>query len=433
MSDHKKNKQFSAKSAFQSVAQYVRENKLQSGALLTSLLLGTTALSTPLISTPIGASAVLGGAFFLLLQNTKTTVPNMLALGSKWGLSAMSLGLLIGAINTVPEMMVSLGSAFHGAIDLGVGNIVGSNIAHTLLILGATAAIAGVSKAKDLSWKFNSYVMAGTTALFGSQLIYGTLSPIVGLAMLASGGYYIKDRLFSGQKNDHDHHHDHDHDHEEEIGTCLFHDHDDDEDIQKAKERPRWLNTVLAGGGMLCLVTDSDLIVRSGVSLANDFNMSSFGLTEAAIGTVIVAIGTSLPELSINLKAIKNKHSDLAIGNVLGCSITNTLIAGGVISLTGAPVPEAFNPSTAMGMVNTSVFMGSAALLTATLLATKGAMTRWMGGLALAGYAAYITSALMLGDGKAPEIHQHGKIESPALTMTTVHSKPKFSQLAYLP
>ena len=122
-----------------------------------------------------------------------------------------------------------------------------------------------------------------------------------------------------------------------------------------------------------------------------------------------VAIGTALPELTINIQAIKKNHSDLAVGNVLGCSIINTLIAGGVLSLSGATVPSAFSPDTTMGLINIGAFMGSAGLLTATLMATKGALTRWQGGIALAAYTAYLASALVLNEGKELPVHQHGE------------------------
>ena len=109
--------------AFQGAARHIRENRLQSAALLTSLLLGTTALATPFIATAAGAGAILAGSIALLTLNGKTAVQNTLALGSKFKLSALTLGLIIGSLNTVPEVMVSLGSAFRGAIDLGIGNV----------------------------------------------------------------------------------------------------------------------------------------------------------------------------------------------------------------------------------------------------------------------------------------------------------------------
>ncbi|MCB9991355.1 MAG: sodium:calcium antiporter [Rhodospirillales bacterium] len=435
---HRHDKQnFSLRTAFRTVADYARENKLQSGALLTSLLLGSTALATPLLTTTLGAAAVMAGSIALLIQNAETAVANTLAMGKKLHLPSATLGLIIGSLNTVPEVAVSLSSAMQGAIELGIGNIVGSNVAHTLFILGATAAVAGIQKAKDARWKFNTLVMAGTTAMFGSQMILGSLSPWAGAAMLALGGYYLKKQISSRKgreehNHDHDHHHEHDHNHnhggcgDSEISTCLFHDHDHDEHEDKAEKMPKWMNAALTTGGMAGLVMASDLIVRSAISFTDKFNLTAmnidFGVSQAVAGAVIVAIGTSLPELSINLKAIRKKQGDFAVANVLGCSITNTLIAGGVLSLSGADVPAAFNPSTTMGLMNIGAFIGSAGILTATLLASKGALKRWQGAVALGAYGAYLGASIALGNETA--LHQH--TAAPANTTLQVVQAPAF-------
>lgn len=414
------------------VADFARANKVQTAALIGSLtigadsLMGTSAL-TPYIANPWVAAAALGTSIGLLMENGKTAVQSTIALGSKWGLSAMTLGLIVGSLNTIPETAVSVSSALQGALELGTGNVVGSNIAHVLVVLGIPAALMGIEKSKDLSWKFNTYVMAGTAALFGAQLVAGSFSPFIGAGMLGLGGYYLWKRFKTGAEANHDHDHDHEHDHdhdEEEESSCAFHDHGDDHEIKAAKKRPVWLNTALTATGMAGLVAASHLIVGSGVQLADKFNFSALGLNigmgQAAIGAILVALGTAAPEIAISIEAIRKKHSDLAVGNVLGCSIINTLVAGGILSMSGLihnfnfkaiPVPDAFTLNTSMGMLNTGLFLGTAALMTATLLKTKGAVSRWMGGAALALYGAYIAGSLALGDGKLPHLHDHGTVQ----------------------
>lgn len=476
-----KNKPFSLKQAFREIGQFGKNNRKQSVALLGSLavgadaLLGTSAL-TPVIATSAGATAALAAALWVSIQNGKTTVQNALALGSKLGLAVGTLGVLMGSLNTGPETFVSVSSVLQGAVELGTGNIVGSNIVHSLVVLGLPAAMLGIAKAKDLSWKFNTYVMAGTTVLFGSQMLTGTFDPYIGGAMLLLGGYYLNDRFFKnrlfntgvvagtaalfgaqllagafnpviggaalllgghhfyerffkndkpvqnsehkhehGHKHDHNHEHDHGHDHshhhhdDEEIGSCAFHDHGDDEEIKTARQRPGWFNAALAGGGMLGLMATADLIVRSGVSLADTFNLAGMNvsLSQAAIGALVIAIGTSVPEIILSIEAIRKKHSDMAIGNALGCGIVNTLVAGGILSLTGAAVPQAFNLSSNIGMLHTGFFLGTATILTGALHFAKGGMNRVMGGLALAAYVAYAASAMYLNDGKMPDTHNH--------------------------
>jgi len=418
---------FTIRNLFGHLAKYTRENKLESLALGSSLTLGglmmTTSLVSPLLSSPWGAAALLGGSIALLLQNSKTTVANTLGFGNKLGATAMTMGLVVGSLNTIPEVAVSLSALQQGAYDLGLGNVVGSHIAHTLLILGVTAAAVGISKAQDLSWKFNTYMMAGAAGLFGAQLTMDHFSPYLGAAMMGLGGYYIWKR-FKGRNDDNGHNHadrhqdghdhDHDHDHNEDIGLCLFHDHDDDDDIRKAKERPRWFNAMLAGGGMLGLLAAAQAIVASGVNVASSFNTSALGfdLNQATIGAIVIALGTAAPEIAISIEAIRKKHADFAIGNVLGCSITNTLIAGGALSLVGGfadvAIPQAFHLDTTMGLLNFATFAGTTALLTGTLLATKGAISRVQGALAVTAYAAYVGASLYLSNGDLDNIHRHG-------------------------
>lgn len=452
--------------AFRQAADFAGRH-LQTAALGASLLVGadlmsswlfsTTSLVTPLIAGSAGAFAGLIGGIGALLLTSKMTVANALGLGSKMKLSAMAIGVAIGSLNTIPELFVSLGSVYRGAIELGLGNVIGSNIAHTLLILGTTAAVAGIARAKDLSWKFNSLMLAGTTALFGSQLAFGNLYPAAGLGMLAAGAYYLKRHLPRRESNPHNHTHEHGHEHrheddrhghqEGEVGACLFHDHGESEDEKRARKRPRWLNAAIAGSGMAGLIAASSLVVDSGINLANSFNLASlgfninFGFSQALVGSMFVAIGTSLPELFVNLEAIRRRNSDMAVGNILGCSIINTLVAGGALSLfaggmpslsgmfSGVAVPEAFSPQTTSGLFNLYAFAGSSGILAAILLSTKGAVSRLKGALALLAYTGYLAGSIAVNDGKAPHLHDHGQKQGAAPMMvaaaTPLRTPPK--------
>lgn len=402
---------FTLRGAFNHVAQYVRKKKVESGVLLTSLLLGTTSLATPMMSTAVGAAAVMAGSIYLLTKTTDITLDNLLGFGSKMGMSALTLGLLIGGLNTIPEVMVSLGAVAKGAIDIGVGNVVGSNIAHVLLILGATAAVAGIGKSQNgLSWKFNTAVMAGATALFGVQLAMGTMSPLLGAGMLGLGAYYLKKRLFTGKDGKEKT------SLEDDCATekCLFHDHghdhDHDEDVHT---RPAWFSAVLGGAGLVGLMGAAGMLVESGSAFA----AQGLGISEALVGTMAVAIGTSLPELMISVKSALKNHADLAVGNVVGCSIFNTLVAGGVMSaymgVTGMAVPDAFNPTTAFGAMNLAAFLGTSGLLAGVLLSNKGAVKRWQGMAMLGLYAAYVAGSLALNGGNLDHFHKHD-VEAPA-------------------
>lgn len=132
------------------------------------------------------------------------------------------------------------------------------------------------------------------------------------------------------------------------------------------------------------------------------------GLDNTLIGALPVAIGTVLPELATTLTAIRRKQADLAIGNVVGCNLANILIAGGVVSLSGADLPSALTPETPAGILNLAAYGGSTLMMAGALFANKGGMKRWQGFAALALYAAYSFGALNLGgDGKSPVLHDH--------------------------
>jgi hypothetical protein len=137
-------------------------------ALASGLLLGSTALSSDFITSALGASLVLGTSLYALTKAGDLSVDNVSGLGEKLKISPLMIGLGVGALASVPELLVAIKSVFTGASDIGIGQLVGANIAHVFLILGATAAIAkkGITKGKGLGWKFNTYAMAGTTLLF---------------------------------------------------------------------------------------------------------------------------------------------------------------------------------------------------------------------------------------------------------------------------
>jgi cation:H+ antiporter len=420
----KPREKFSLIKAFRQATCYVSKNRLESSVLLSSLLLGTTALSTPLVSTVTGACALMAGAIYMLKKTGDITVNNMLGFGDRLGMSALTLGLLIGGLNTIPEVSVTLSAVAKDATEIGIGNIVGSNIAHVLLILGATATVAGLGKKqKGLSWPFNTVVMGGATALFGAQLVTGKMSPAIGVLMLATGAYYLKKRLFTGREGEKLEKADHNC----RTGKCLFHDHGDanddhhhdhdhDHDGDEERERPAWLSGALGIGGLAGLIASADILVESGSAIARN----GLGIDEAVIGAVAVAIGTSLPELVISIKAALKNHSGLALGNVLGCTIFNTLVAGGVMGLTGVDVPEAFNPSTTSGMLNIGAFLGSSGLLAAVLIANRGGMKRGHGAAALGLYTAYIGASLALNGGSLEHFHRHSIENKPPAIEQTV-------------
>lgn len=345
-------------------------------------LLGTTALTAPLLATTIGAGVAMTAALYLLPRACDVAIDSATALGQKLKISAVGLGLGMAMMESAPEFMVAAQSIATGAHEVGLGNIIGSNIAHVLLILGTVAAIAGVKKAEGTAWKFNVAALAGASTAFGTQLATGRLIPAIGAGMLALAGAYLytnyrlhkRDAAKLGLADDgHGHHHHHHGDHAH-------------------VERSTLVNSLLAAGGMGAVVYTAHAAVEHATTVAQNL-----GAPPVILGSLALALGTAAPEFAINVKSALKGKTDMAVGNIIGCSVLNLLAVGGLLAATGAPVPEELQPTTPLGVLNLAAWGTGVGLATTTLLASKGGLKRWHGFAALALYAAFVGGSATLG------------------------------------
>lgn len=357
------------------VARYLHNNRTESASILAALLLGGTMLSTPILATTLGAGLLTMAACYLLSKTSDTVVDNAGSLGKKLGISPLMLGLGLGVLTSTPELLVTMGAISEGSTSLGIGNVVGSNIANILLILGVTAAVGGnTGKGKGLGWKFNTVAMTGTTALFAAQLAFGLLNPVMGCVMMAlSAGYLCTSYIVSKK--------------DAAIST----------DVEKQPDFKTdslgWVgNMGLCMAGVGGLIYAADLLVRSATVFA-----SGIGVSQAVIGALAVAVGTSLPELMVNLNAVRKRQTDMALGNILGSNIFNVLVVGGATALAGTSIPAAFNLSSMAGCVNLAALTGSAALLAKTLKDNEGELKRKHGVAFLCLYAVFAAATMALG------------------------------------
>ncbi|QQG35264.1 MAG: sodium:calcium antiporter [Micavibrio aeruginosavorus] len=363
----------------------------------TTALLATTALTAPALATTLGAGLAMAASLWLLPQACETVIDSVESLGKKLKIPAVGLGLGLALMESVPEFAVAMKSILSGQHAVSMGNIVGSNIAHILMILGTVAAVAGVKKPQGTAWKFNVAALAGATTAFGTQLATGRLVEGLGYGMAAAAVAYLitnyklnrRDALALGKPalaEVHHHHH-----HGGDDGDCG-HDH---------KERSGGINVLLAAGGMGSVIYTAHTAVEGASTVAQNL-----GAPEVMVGALALALGTAAPEFAINVKAALKGKTDMAVGNIIGCSVLNLLAVGGVLAATGAPVPEALQPTTPMGLLNLTALGTGAGLATATLLATKGALKRWHGYAALSLYSAYLAGSLYLGtaQNEAPAI-----------------------------
>ena len=246
-------------------------------------------------------------------------VRGAIGLALKFGVSALLIGMTVVAFGTsVPELGVSLKANLSGAGGLATGNVVGSNIANMLLILGM-AGVISLIRCPPLSIRRDSATLMIATVLFIGLCLPGRIERWGGAVMLILlVGIFIytyrSDRKLSGA-----------------TGA-------EGDDIPPA---PRGLlkAIVFTLVGLAGLTFGADLLVQGGVSIAREW-----GVSEAVIGLTLIAVGTSLPELAASLAAALKGHADVAIGNVIGSNLLNLLfVIGAVAVIAPVDVPARIN------------------------------------------------------------------------------------------
>ena len=255
--------------------------------------------------------------FALLLFGGEFVVRGSVAMARRLGVSPLIVGLtIVGFGTSLPEMVVSVNAALVGAPGLAVGNVVGSNIANILLILGVAAVIAPIAVHPG-AVKRDLLGMSAATLVY---VILGMTGQIVfwqGMLMLVALMAYIGFTVWHDNKSN-------------DEAAALHRD-----EAAEIGDLP--LRTVsIAGliiGGLFAVVVGAEWLVTGATTLATEF-----GVPEEVIGLTVVAIGTSLPELATSMVAAYRGHSDVCVGNVLGSNLFNLFGITGVTALF-APLP----------------------------------------------------------------------------------------------
>lgn len=307
--------------------------------------------------------ALITAGLVMLVFGGDALVRGAVGMSLKLGLSALVVSLTVVAFGTsAPELIVGIEATLLGAPGLVYGNVVGSNIANVLLVLGAPLLVAPiVTKQHGLSR--NLVMMLATTLLFIAVAGYGGLYFWMGVAFLGLLAALIYD-AYAIAAND--------------PGSVELSEVDDD-----AACDPTWKIAALIIVGLILLPLGAKCLVDGAKSIA-----LSVGMSEAAVGLTIVAIGTSLPELATTVMAAIRRQTDVAVGNVIGSNLFNILAVMGASALFG-PLP------TPAGFLELDLWiMLAASLALAPFIFLKRPMTRLAGILFLAAYVAYIILAL---------------------------------------
>ncbi|KUF11250.1 calcium/sodium antiporter [Pseudoponticoccus marisrubri] len=251
------------------------------------------------------------GGLVLLLAGGEALVRGSVGVATRLGVSPLVIGLtLVGFGTSMPELVASVQAASAGAPGLAVGNIVGSNIANILLILGTSAVIYPMATSRNAFRRDGSVLIAVSLLLVAVALI-GTLGRLAGGIFIALLGAYTVSTYLA-----------------ERAGAASAERRSAEADDAAPAHMGVLTGLALTAGGIAGVVFGAGFLVDSAIVLAR-----GFGLSEAVIGLTLVAVGTSLPELVTSVMAALRRHSDVAFGNVVGSNIFNILGIGGVTAL----------------------------------------------------------------------------------------------------
>ena len=267
-------------------------------------------------------------------------------------LSPLLIGLtIVGFGTSAPELMVSVQAAMDGQPAIAIGNVLGSNVANILLILGVSAAIAPLLIPVKKIWRDLGFMLLATTAIW-LMLLDGIVTRPEGVMLMLGLVIFLAVAFVFGKA-------------------------EEDSSAHPPMKMPLAIGLTL--GGLIALVIGAQFLVDSASTIAR-----SFGVSEAMIGLTVVAVGTSLPELATSVVAALRKQTEIAVGNVVGSNVFNIFSILGITSLI-SPIPA--DPRFAS--IDMWWVAATAVGLTIIALVLRG-LPRIAGFGLLAAYAAYV-------------------------------------------
>ena len=301
--------------------------------------------------------------FAFLIKGADLLVEGASSLAKKLGISTLVIGLTIVAFGTsAPELIVNLFASLQGNPDIAIGNILGSNIANILLILGISAVIFPLAVKRGTVWKeiplcllaiVVTAFMANDALIDGGK--FSGLTRIDGLVLISFFIIFLY-YTFGISKSG-----------EGDTGVVI-------------KERSLFKAGAMVAVGLVALTIGGKWIVDSAVNIA-----TSLGVSQAILGLTVVAVGTSLPELATSAVAAYKKNADIAIGNIVGSNIFNVFWILGISAII-SPLPFS-----AMLMRDVAVTIAATFLLFIFMfIGKKHILERWQGVLFIVAYFAYI-------------------------------------------
>lgn len=302
----------------------------------------------------VGLALIVGGANYL--------TEGASGIAKKFRVSEFVIGLtIVGFGTSAPELVVSVISAINGQSDMAIGNVVGSNVFNTLVILGITAIIRSIDFTKNNLTRDLPFAMLATVVLIimGSDVMIGSgdvnvISRSEGMLLLCFFVVFMVYSFLTGRS---------------------------DEQPKEGEKLPNvWLMALMVAGGLAALIFGGEMFLDSATSIARNL-----GVSESVIAITLVAGGTSLPELATSVVAMVKGKGDLALGNIIGSNIFNIFLILGVSSLIGPLTLGNILPGDFWVLLGTNVL-----LFLFAVTFRKKAMDKPEGIISLACYAGYL-------------------------------------------
>lgn len=306
--------------------------------------------------------------FLALVKGASLLVEGASSIARRFNISDFAIGMTVVAFGTsTPELFVTLIAALGGSPDIAVGNVIGSNISNTLLILGVTALISPLAVSRGTVWREMPFGLLASCALLfvaGDAVLDGAAQGVVGradgLLLLSFFAIFLYYSASTAQR----------------VAGM--------EELAPSRGSSLARALALVAAGLAGLTLGGKWIVDGAVAIAQ-----TFGMSETLVGLTVVAIGTSLPELATSAVAAWKGNSDIALGNVLGSNIFNIYFVLGVTAIV-RPLP--FH---AENTVDLAAMVGANLLLFAVIvIGRRLVLARWEGSVLVASYVAYLAAAI---------------------------------------
>lgn len=311
-----------------------------------------------IISVLAGIAILIGGAELL--------VRGASALASRTGISSVVIGLTVVAFGTsTPELAVSLQSALDDKADLAIGNVVGSNIANVLLILGLSAAVGGGLVVAQRIVRLDVPIMVLVSVALLLMGLDGELNRLDGVILVVAFVVYVTWTVIAARRPD----------------PASEAEYDEGLEVDKIRATSPIVDLGLILVGLGGLVLGARFLVSGASNIASDL-----GVPDLVVGLTVVAIGTSMPELATSVLAALRGERDIAVGNVVGSNLFNILC---VLGLSTVISPRALDVSDGARTFDIPV-MTAVAVACLPVFFNGYAIKRWEGSVFTGYYVAYV-------------------------------------------